>query len=64
MFVRNASGGFVRVEIKSFEREDAISFRKAKIKSDLVGIEPGRVDNMIAAKLPCDVTTTPFSVRK
>src|SRR5882724_7710958 len=40
-------GGFIRVEIKSLERKDAISFRKAKIKSDLVGIEPSRVDHMI-----------------
>src|SRR5438874_6416613 len=42
--------GFIRVEIKSLERKDAISFRKAKIKSDLVGIEPGRVDHMICCE--------------
>ena len=39
--------GFIRVEIKSLERKDAISFRKAKTEGNFIGVEPGRVDHMI-----------------
>src|SRR3954469_16086774 len=45
-------GRLVRIEIKALERKNAISFRKPKIKSDLVSIESSRVDNMAGGKAP------------
>ena len=41
---------FVRIEIESLERKNAIFLRKAKIESNLIGIKPSRVDNMTGAE--------------
>src|SRR5437868_3213463 len=40
----------IRVEVKSFERKDAISFRETEIQGNLVGIKPSGIDNMICAE--------------
>jgi excinuclease UvrABC ATPase subunit len=57
--------GFIRVKIKSLERKDAISFRKAKIEGNLIGVEPGRVDHMICGETSLwRHNQRPFSVRK